>query len=102
MKLDDDAHARNAIASTFGLAGDLPGVVTTGCGLRVPRAMTSPLPERVTCLPCRDHARELHLRRAEQVERLSTAPGSAVAPTEARAVAAWHRGQAERFSGTDG
>ncbi|MFE7431577.1 hypothetical protein ACFYVW_02135 [Streptomyces tendae] len=35
----DTAAVRNVPASTFGLAGDLPGVVTTGagCGRRTPR-----------------------------------------------------------------
>ncbi|MFE1240516.1 hypothetical protein [Streptomyces tendae] len=33
----DAAAVRNVPASTFGLAGDLPGVVTTGCGLRAVR-----------------------------------------------------------------
>ncbi|MGP4091319.1 hypothetical protein [Streptomyces sp. KR55] len=47
-----DAAVRNLMASTFGLAGDLPSHVTTGCGLRVPYAMTSPRPDRVTCLAC--------------------------------------------------
>ncbi|MFD0852209.1 hypothetical protein ACFQ07_08250, partial [Actinomadura adrarensis] len=56
-----DAAVRDMLASTFGLAGDLPSVVTTGCGLVVPFAMTSSRPEKVTCLPCREHARDEHL-----------------------------------------
>ena len=71
-----DAAVRNLMASTFGLASDLPSEVTTGCGLTVPYAMTSPRPESVTCLACREHACRQHLRFAEQVERLSRMPGA--------------------------
>ncbi|MFD7406913.1 hypothetical protein ACFV7R_30505 [Streptomyces sp. NPDC059866] len=97
-----DAAVRNLMASTFGLAGDLPGHVTTGCGLRVPYAMTSPRPDRVTCLACREHARLEHLRFAENVERLGRMPGSAISPAQARTAADRHRDLAERFSGTEG
>lgn len=100
-RMNDDAAIRDVVASTFGLVGDLPGVVTTGCGRRVPRAMTSPLPERVTCLPCREHARRHHLRRAEQVERLGGLPGSPLDRDQVRLAAARHRDLADRFSGTD-
>lgn len=94
----DDAAVRNALASTFGLAGDLPGVVTTGCGLRVPYAATSPRPERVTCLPCREHARREHLRFAEEVEHLSAMPGSTISPAQGQLASAHHRDLARRFS----
>ncbi|WP_128378043.1 hypothetical protein [Streptomyces cavernae] len=94
------ADVRNVLAATFGLAGDLPSVVTTGCGLRVPRAMTSARPERVTCLACREHARVEHLRFAEQVERLSSMPGSAIGAAQAKPAADRHRDLARRFSGT--
>jgi hypothetical protein len=96
--LNADAMSRNMIASTFGLISDLPGVVTTGCGLRVPRAMTSPLPERVTCLACREHARRLHLGYAEQAERLGDMPGIDIGREQARLAAEAHRGLAEKFS----
>jgi hypothetical protein len=89
---------RNVIASTFGLAADLPTIVTTGCGLRVPYAMTSPRPDRVTCLACREHARLAHLRFAEDVERLSRMPGSIVSTEQAKPVADRHRDLADRFS----
>ncbi|WP_326728403.1 hypothetical protein [Streptomyces phaeochromogenes] len=94
-----DAAVRNVLASTFGLAGDLPGVVDTGCGLRVPYAMTSPRPDRVTCLACREHAAREHLRLAEMVERLGLMPGSTISGTEAKQAAEWHRDLAKRFSG---
>ncbi|MFC4564153.1 hypothetical protein ACFO4E_20020 [Nocardiopsis mangrovi] len=97
-----DAAVRDVPASTFGLAGDLPGTVATGCGLRMPYAMTSPRPESVTCLACREHARIAHLRFAEQVERLGRMPGSVIGPAEARTAADRHRGLAARFSGAGG
>ncbi|MCH6168002.1 hypothetical protein [Pseudonocardia alaniniphila] len=99
--LGADAAARNKIASMFGLASDLPSVVTTGCELRVPRAMTSPLPARVTCLACREHAHRQHLRSAEQLERLSRTPGMNVSSAQAQQAADRHRDLAARFSGID-
>jgi hypothetical protein len=99
--LNADAAVRNEIASMFGLASDLPSVVTTGCELRVPRAMTSPLPARVTCLACREHAHRQRLRSAEQRERLSRMPGTNVSSAQAQQAADRHRDLAEKFSGTD-
>ncbi|MET9785703.1 hypothetical protein [Streptomyces canus] len=97
-----EAAVRNMLAATFGLAGDLPSVVATGCGLRVPYAMTSPRPDHVTCLPCREHARSEHLRFADEIERLGRLPGSSVTPVEAQQAAARHRALAEGFSGLEG
>ncbi|WP_405543345.1 hypothetical protein OG478_17715 [Streptomyces phaeochromogenes] len=94
-----DAAVRDVLASTFGLAGDLPSVVDTGCGLRVPYAMTSPRPDRVTCLACREYAAREHLRLAEMVERLGLMPGSTISGTEAKQAAERHRDLAKRFSG---
>lgn len=96
--LRDDAAARNLIAATFGLVGDLPSVVATGCGLRVPYAMTSTRPDRVTCLACREHARQEHLRFAAVVERLSRMPGSAFTPAQGKLAADRLRDLAQRFS----
>ena len=62
---------RGTVTSLLGVATDAPTVVTTGCGQRVPYAMTSVRPESVTCLPCRDHAHREYLRFADQVEQLS-------------------------------
>ncbi|WP_435878108.1 sigma factor [Streptosporangium canum] len=59
------AAFRNVIVSSLELVPDTPSVVTTGCGLQVPYAMTSPRPESVTCLACREHAHREHLRFAE-------------------------------------
>ncbi|MEU0245701.1 hypothetical protein ABZ192_15450 [Streptomyces sp. NPDC006235] len=96
------AAVRDMLASTFGLAGDLPSLVTTGCGLRVPYAMTSPRPDRVTCLACREHARREHLRFAEEAERLSRIPGSTITPAQGQLAADRHRDLARRFSDPQG
>ncbi|MFD7668156.1 hypothetical protein [Streptomyces sp. NPDC059788] len=100
-ELRDEAALRNLLAATFGLVGELSSFVDTGCGLRVPRAMTSPRPDRVTCLACREHARQAHLRLAEQVERLSRMLGSSISPAQGKLAADWHRDLARRFSGTE-
>ena len=96
--LHADAFLRNTLAATFGLAGDLPSEVATGCGLGVPYAMTSPKPESVTCLPCREHASAQHLRFAEQVERLGGMPGSVIGPADVARSAEQHRALAKRFA----
>ncbi|GAA2420561.1 hypothetical protein GCM10010191_34770 [Actinomadura vinacea] len=94
---DYDADVRNVLASTFGLVGDRPSIVTTGCGQRVLYAMTSPRPEIVTCLACREHARLEHLCFAEQVERLGGMPGSTISIAQAKLAADRHRDLAETF-----
>ncbi|OIJ68554.1 hypothetical protein [Streptomyces mangrovisoli] len=92
-----NAAVRNLLAGTFGLAADLPSTVTTGCRQRVPFAMTSPRPDRVTCLPCREYAQRQHLRFAERLEHLAALPGSPVTPAQAARAAARHREIASRF-----
>ncbi|MGC0340930.1 hypothetical protein [Streptomyces sp. SLBN-8D4] len=64
--------------------------------------MTSPRPDRVTCLACREHARSEHLRFADDIERLGALPGSSVTPADARRAAERHRALAEEFSGSQG
>ncbi|MFO7252145.1 MAG: hypothetical protein DIU60_015470 [Actinomycetes bacterium] len=86
------------ITKTLKAAPDAPSVVTTGCGIEVPYAMTSPHPEKVTCLACREHAHRAHLRFAEQVERLSRMPGSPLKADEAAKAVQWARDRAARFS----
>jgi hypothetical protein len=93
------AAYRNLIVSTLGRVPDAPTVVTTGCGLQVPYAMTSPHPESVTCLACREHAHREHLRYAEQVERLSRMPGAPITGDQAAKAADHARDLAKRFSG---
>ncbi|GHH14127.1 hypothetical protein [Streptomyces lanatus] len=98
----DDARVRNLLAGTFGLVGDLPGTVTTGCGLSVPYAMTSGRPESVTCLTCREHGRTQHLGLAEQIERLGSMPGTVITGAQMSQVAEHHRDLARRFAGECG
>lgn len=97
VKLNADAATRDMIARTFGLAADLPSTVTTGCGLTVPRTMTSRLPSRVTCLPCREHAGRRLRRIADQLEQIGGLPGG-IAPDQARAAAGRHRALAREFT----
>lgn len=100
--LGADVIARSVLASTFGLVGDLAGVVTTGCGIDVPRAMTSHLPARVTCLACREHAHQLCLHHAEQASRFADLPGAPFSAEQAHAAAQQYRSLAAEFAGTDG
>ncbi|MEU0600037.1 hypothetical protein ABZ484_17610 [Streptomyces sp. NPDC006393] len=97
--IEAGAAVRNMIASTLGRAGDAPAVVSTGCGRQVPYAMTSPHPEKVTCLACREHAHRQYLRSADQIERLSRMPGVNITSDQAAKSAEWHRDLARRFSG---
>jgi hypothetical protein len=91
VNLNRDTAARKMLASTFGLAADLPTTVTTGCGERVPLAMTSPRPERVTCLPCREHAARWHTRAANRPDERGGMAGLAVRTHQ-------HRDLARRFA----
>jgi hypothetical protein len=100
-RMNADGMVRNLLASSFGLVGDLPSVVTTGCELRVPRAMTSTRPESVTCLACREHAHHQYLRFAEQVEQLSAMPGVEISGDQARRAAAEYRDLATRYADPD-
>jgi hypothetical protein len=82
-----------------GRAPSVPTTVTTGCGERRPLAATSRTPERVTCLACREHARQAHEAWAAALESTVTAvvafdPDLAArAGTEARR----HRDLAARY-----
>lgn len=100
VNLHADVAVRDLMASTFGLVGDLPSQVTTGCGVQVPRVMTSARPESVTCLDCRRHAHRQHLRLAEEAERIGRMPGmSADSGDVALRAAQQHRDIAARFAG---
>jgi hypothetical protein len=48
---------RELIVRATDLVPDLPKTVGTGCGVLRPLAMTSTVPEKITCLACRDWAR---------------------------------------------
>jgi hypothetical protein len=92
------SDVRNVLGAMVGRVPDAPAVVTTGCGHRVPYAMTSARPESVTCLACRDHAHREYQSFAEQVERLSRMPGTTVTGDQAATAVARLRNLAERFS----
>jgi hypothetical protein len=72
MPMPGFGHAamRELIVTATGLAPDMPKTVGTGCGKRRPLAMTSTIPERVTCLACRDYARSEHLNSADSIATL--------------------------------
>jgi hypothetical protein len=93
--LNRNAAARGMLAATFGLVADSPTTVTTGCGLTVAYAMTSAQPEKVTCLPCRDHAVRWHLAAAADMRQL--APGAGFTSRDLFAAAQHHQDQARRF-----
>ena len=92
------AAIRDRMAATWGLVADLPAVVTTGCGLSAPFAMTSAHPEKVTCLACREHAARQHRRFADQLESLAGMPGAVLSAPQAAPAAAKHRSLAARFT----
>ncbi|RDI63940.1 hypothetical protein [Nocardia pseudobrasiliensis] len=91
------ADARNAMVSMLGFAPDLPSVVTTGCRVRVPFAMTSLHPEKVTCLPCREFAQREYLRLADQITLASRMPGVNITAAQAAEAAAGLRDIGGRF-----
>ncbi|EEP70396.1 hypothetical protein MCAG_00723 [Micromonospora sp. ATCC 39149] len=100
--LGASAATRNLLASTFGLAADLPTSVTTGCGVRAGYAMTSLYPERVTCLACREYAHREHLRLADEVERLGRMPGTSLDSGQVARAADQYRAIARQFAGRPG
>jgi hypothetical protein len=65
-----NAAMRDLLTAATGLTADLPKTVGTGCGRRRPIAMTSTVPEHVTCLACREWARADRLQWAELAEAL--------------------------------
>ena len=65
-----NAAMRELIAGATGLACDLPKTVGTGCGRRRPFAMTSTIPEHITCLACREWAAQQHDEAAQSAEML--------------------------------
>ena len=93
---------RNLMSSVLGRVPDTPSVITTGCGLDVPYAMTSSRPESVTCLACREHACREYSAFAEQVERLGSMPGMNVPAGQMAGAVERLQDLAKRFSGQTG
>ncbi|TDE42554.1 hypothetical protein E1295_27620 [Nonomuraea mesophila] len=97
--LQAGADFRNVLASTLGRTPDAPATVTTGCGIQAPYAMTSPHPESVTCLACREHAQRELLRFADLVDRMGGMPGSPFTGDQATQAVRWARDRARKFAG---
>jgi hypothetical protein len=102
------ADIRRVISEATGLAVDAPKTVTTGCGRRRPYAMTSTVPERVTCLACREHAWRCRIAQAEAAESLMAIPETdpiwavaKVTPAGLAESAREHRALAARFEVAD-
>jgi hypothetical protein len=93
---------RNLMSSVLGRVPDTPNVITTGCGLNVPYAMTSSRPESVTCLACREHACREYRASAEQFEHLGSLPGMNVTAGQMASAAERLRDLAKRFSSQTG
>ena len=99
---------RTLITDAVGLVPDLPKTVGTGCGVRRPLAMTSTRPEAITCLACRDWAREQYLTWAGMAraaaELAETEPRAAIAakttPADLRAEEETYKALAARFEVT--
>jgi hypothetical protein len=99
---------RSIITEAIGLVPDLPKTVGTGCGRRRPIAMTTTIPERVTCLGCREYARAQYLTWAgiakAAAEIAKVEPWAAVAakatPGELLDEERTYRALAARFAGT--
>ncbi|MVA74664.1 hypothetical protein GC722_01245 [Auraticoccus sp. F435] len=96
-----DGPVRTMVASGFGLVGSLPHVVGTGCGLQVPRVDTARRPEDVTCLPCRQYARQRYLEHAQAIDRLVGVSGTGTDPEQLRQAADAARDLARRFATDD-
>jgi hypothetical protein len=102
------AATRALITQATGLVPDLPKTVGTGCGVRRPLAMTSTRPEAITCLPCRDWARDQYLTWAAMAraaaELAEAEPRAAAAakttPADLRAEEQTYRELAARFEVT--
>ncbi|MGO8956279.1 MAG: hypothetical protein ACLQFR_02715 [Streptosporangiaceae bacterium] len=96
-----NAAMRELITRATGLACDLPKTVGTGCGKRRPIAATSFVPERVTCLACRDYGAAEQLRWAELAELaiaiVSEPYANGASPEELAEAAREHRTMAARY-----
>jgi hypothetical protein len=99
---------RALITEAMGLVPDLPKTAGTGCGVRRPLAMMSTVPERVTCLACREYARAEYLTWAAMTqvaaELAEAEPRAVIAakatPVDPRAEERAYRQLAARFEVT--
>jgi hypothetical protein len=99
---------RALITEATGLVPDLPKTVGTGCSRRRPIAMTSTVPENVTCLACRDYAHAEYLTWAGMAhaaaEIAEAYPGAAIVakatPDDLRSEERTYRELAARFEVT--
>lgn len=102
-----NAAMRELIVTATGLACDLPKTVGTGCGRRRPFAMTSTVPEHITCLACREWAAAEHEQAAQSAEALiemvpagdPTWETARTTPERMSAEAQEHRAMAARYGG---
>jgi hypothetical protein len=96
------------IARAIGLAPDLPKTCGTGCGRRRQLSDTSTVPEKVTCLTCREWAAEREIEMAGSAEALASLgdaqlavlaePGKpALTVAQLQEMAAGHRAMAARY-----
>jgi hypothetical protein len=65
------AELRDFLTSATGLTSDLPKTVTCGCSKRRPFAMISKVPASVTCLACREWARNQNIEQARLARSLA-------------------------------
>lgn len=79
------AEMRDFIAGAIGLACDLPKTCGTWCGKRRQLSQTSKVPEKVTCLPCREAAAADQKFWLEAGESLLSYPLSVTHMTPAKA-----------------
>jgi hypothetical protein len=99
---------RALIIEATGLVPELPKTVGTGCGRRRPIAMMSTVPERVTCLACREYAHAEYLTWAGMAHAAAgiagAYPGAAIAakatPDDLLAEERTYRQLAARFEVT--
>ncbi len=96
-----NAEIRGLIVEALGVVPNLPKTVGTGCGRRRPMAMTSTVPERVTCLACREYARAEQLKWAEMADAAGSLPpirGENRPRPDFAAIARRHRATAARYA----
>jgi hypothetical protein len=93
---------RALLTDALGVAPDLPKTVSTGCGLRRPLASTSTVPEKITCLACREWLRGECLFWADTAARTLELAGRPGFPTadDLRGEERTYRALAARFEVT--